>query len=141
LNNGQQQRGAVMVEMTLILPLLLVVLLGGIFLSSLLVTRHRLTDAVAYATRAASLSGATTAGPVQAFVNDRLGGPLAECTSMPVAVNSVFNEFGMPRIEVTLTCILSESMIGRSILASFLDEEMPTAIVVTAAMPVEVNNE
>ncbi len=60
-----RQKGGVSVEMALVAPLLILVIVGGVHFGRVLMTRHKLSEATSYATRAAAV-------PLEAFASGML---------------------------------------------------------------------
>lgn len=126
----RREAGAVSVEFALTLPLLLMLVMGGIHLGRGLGTRHRLADATGFATRAAAVSGNTSTANVQSLILARLGTSAAQCAAITVT-SSVVGTVPGRRLEVTARCTLPAPF-GLNL----LDGENPlTQVQVTAAMP------
>lgn len=124
-----RESGAIAVEFALTLPILLVLVLGGLHLGRVLGTRHRLSDATGYAARSAAISGATSGPAVQALLLARMGTAATQCSSITVTPKVV----GSPPsryLEVQSKCKLPPPF-G----AGFLGGIGPDEVSVTAAMP------
>jgi hypothetical protein len=67
------QRGSASVELALGLPLLLLVVLGGLHLGRVVMARHQLADAASYATRAAAIAARPDSSRIRAAIRDRRG--------------------------------------------------------------------
>jgi Flp pilus assembly protein TadG len=124
------ERGSVSVEFALLLPVFLVLIVGGVHFGRVLTTRHRLSDATGYATRAAAIRGITSAGSIRAMVIDRLGGASSDCSAINVVSNTVADGAGLTRLEVSATCTLDVGF-GASLLGAI----GPDTLTVSAAMP------
>jgi len=125
--NGE--RGSVSVEFGLLLPIFLVLIIGGLHFGRVMTTRHRLTDATNYATRAAAVANITNAGAIRTMLQSRLGGAAADCSAISVTATTVVDG-GLTRLEVSATCTLN---IGFG--ASILGAVGPDSLTVSAAMP------
>jgi Flp pilus assembly protein TadG len=126
-----RQRGAVAVELGLSMPILVLTVFGGIQLSRALVTRHRLADAVSYATRSAAIAGQTSGAAIQGILVNRLGGEAARCNSLQVQSSVIPGAFsGGKALSVTVICALAPLMQGQP-----WTQMVPSQLTVTAAMP------
>lgn len=126
-----RERGAVAVEFALVTPLLLLVVLGGVQLGRVLVTRHRLADATSYAARAAAVSRQTDLATVQEAVRSRLGNEVERCTSFSVQAVIVPGAFeGSQALQVTTICSVRPMFNGEPFVSL-----SPHELTVTAAMP------
>jgi Flp pilus assembly protein TadG len=124
-------RGATAIEFLLAMPILLLVIAGGLQLGRALVTRHRLSDAVGYAARAAGIARQADPAAVQAAVMQRLGPEAARCSSL--SVQSIVVPGGFPggrAIQVTAVCAPAPLFHGQG--WSTLG---PSQLVAVAAMP------
>jgi len=124
-----RERGSVSVEFGLLLPAFLLLILGGLHFGMVLTTRHRLTDAANYATRAAAVRGITSAGSIRTMLEARMGSAVADCTSINVVASTVADG-SLTRLEVSATCNLNPAF-GASILGAV----GPDSLTVSAAMP------
>lgn len=106
---SSRQRGSIAVEFGLAMPILTLVLLGGLQLGRAMVTRHRLEDAVSYAARSAAIGNQTNQGVVQQIVHTRLGRELNQCAPLRTETRTVPSAGpGIPpALEVTATCSLT----------------------------------
>ena len=123
------QRGAVSVELALGIPILIMVIMGGVHFGLVLKTRHQLGDATNYATRAAAIRGTTNANSIRASIQDRLGAS-SGCTNLSVTTTTATDTLGVRRLEVIARCNVSTG-IGGDLLGSLGSSE----ITVRAAMP------
>lgn len=125
-------RGVIAVELGLCLPVLLAILLGGLHLARAIHARHRLSDAVSVAARAAAISGSTDQGTIAALVVQRLAqgqnGP--PCDGNPVITATQVGASPFSRLEVSATCNLPPPF-GKTLLGSM----GPTSVSSTASMP------
>jgi len=130
LRRRNSQTGSVSVEFALLLPLFLILVVGGVHFGRVLSTRHRLSDATGVATRSAAVRGITNAATIRGLLQDRLGGAAADCSALNVVASTVVDAAGLTRLEVTCTCTLNIGF-GASILGAI----GPDSLTVTAAMP------
>ena len=124
-----KERGAVSVELALGLPLLIMVIMGGVHFGLVLKTRHQLGDATNYATRAAAIRGNPNANQIRASIQDRLGSS-SGCTNLAVTTTTATDALGVRRLEVTARCNADTGIGGQ--LLSFLGS---SEVTVRAAMP------
>ena len=130
LRRRNPENGSVSVEFALLLPVFLILVVGGVHFGRVLSTRHRLSDATGVATRSAAVRGITNAATIRGLLEDRLGGATADCSAINVVANTVVDAAGLTRLEVTCTCTLNIGF-GASILGAIGPEDLT----VTAAMP------
>ena len=123
------QAGSVSVEFGLVLPVFLILVLGGVHFGRVLTTRHRLTDATNYATRAAAVRGITDAGAIRTMLEGRLGGAVADCSTITVVASTAVDA-GLTRLQVSATCNLNVGF-GAALLGAI----GPDSLTVSAAMP------
>lgn len=128
--NPRGERGAVSVEFAMLLPLFLILLVGGVHFGRVLSTRHRLSDAVGYATRAAAIRRITNAGAIRGILEARLGGARADCSTLNVTATTSVDPAGLSRLEVSVTCTLAAGF-GQALLGPV----GPDNLTVSAAMP------
>jgi Flp pilus assembly protein TadG len=122
------QRGAVSVETALVVPLLLLVVLGGVHFGLVITARHRLADAANYAVRAAVIARQTEPASIRARVKDRMG---ATGSCLDIVVNSKQDvDDGVRRLEVSVSCKLSTGIGG-----DLLGAVGPDRLNVTVSMP------
>ncbi len=124
------ESGSVSVEFALLLPVFLILVVGGLHFGRVLSTRHRLSDATGVATRSAAVRGITDAATIRGLLTARLAGAADDCSAINVVANTVVDGAGLTRLEVTCTCTLN---IGFG--ASILGAVGPDSLTVTAAMP------
>ena len=109
MNRPNEEVGVIAVELGLCLPVLLMILLGGVHLARAVHARHRLSDAVSVAARTASVSGNTDQGTIAALVAQRLAqgqnGPL--CDGSPVVTATQVGASPFSRLEVSANCNLA----------------------------------
>ncbi|HJZ87496.1 MAG TPA: TadE/TadG family type IV pilus assembly protein [Polyangia bacterium] len=128
---SRRQRGAAAIEFALAVPVLLLVVAGGVVLGRVLVTRHRLADAVSYATRSAALARQTDAGTIQQTILNRLGPEQARCAPLQVRTLVVPGAYpGGQALEVTVLCQVAPIFQGRD-----WSSLGPSQLTVVAAMP------
>ncbi len=133
-----QERGVIAVELGMSLPVLLLLLLGGLHLARAIHARHRLNDAVSVATRLAAVAGSSDQGAIASLVAQRMAqeqnAPL--CTGTPaVAVTRIVSQIGagqIARLQVTATCTLPPPF-GHTILGII----GPSSVTSTASMPLQ----
>jgi Flp pilus assembly protein TadG len=125
----KNQRGAVSIELALGLPLLVMVIMGGVHFGLVLSTRHQLGDATNYAVRAASIRQSTNSNQIRAAIQDRLGSS-SGCTNLAVTTTTATDPLGVRRLEVTARCNVDTGIGGQ--LLSFLGS---SEVTVRAAMP------
>ncbi|HKA86216.1 MAG TPA: TadE/TadG family type IV pilus assembly protein [Haliangiales bacterium] len=132
------ERGVIAVELGMSLPVLLLLLLGGLHLARAIHARHRLNDAVGVATRLAAVAGSSDQGAIAAIVAQRMaqGQTTPLCTGAPaIAVNRVVSQIGagqVTRLQVTATCALPPPF-GHNILGVI----GPSSVTATASMPLQ----
>jgi len=127
--NRAKESGAISVELALGIPLLVMVIMGGVHFGLVLKTRSQLGDATNYGVRAAAIARVTNANQIRAAIQDRLG-PTSGCTSLTVTTSTAVDALGVRRLEVLSRCNV-DTGIGGSLL-SFLG---PAEISVRASMP------
>ena len=110
------ERGAASVELALGLPLLMLVILGGVHLGRVVMARHQLADAASYATRAAAIAGTARPADLRASIRERLG-PGTACGNVVVSSRTATDELGVTRLEVTARCAV-QTGIGGSLLGA-----------------------
>jgi len=124
-----KQKGAVSVELALGLPILIMVIMGGVRFGLVLKTRHQLGDATNYAIRAAAIKGNTNPNQIRAAIQDRLGSA-SGCTNLSVTTTTATDPLGVRRVEVNAHCNVDTGVGGA--LLSFLGND---EVSVRAAMP------
>jgi len=107
----RRQRGAVSVELALGLPVLVLIILGGVHFGLVLKTRAQLGDATNHAARAAGIARTANAAQVQATVQSRLGAA-SGCTNLVVTAVSAQDVLGGRRNEVTSRCTVATGIGG-----------------------------
>ena len=127
---NNRERGAVSVEFALLLPLFLVLVLGAVHFGRVIKTRHQLTDATNYATRAAAVAGVTNAAQIRTLLEERMAGATADCTAITVNAATEVDSVGLVRLEVSATCTLATGF-GAAILSAVGPEDLT----VRAAFP------
>ncbi len=125
----QRQKGAISIELALGIPLLVMVIMGGVHFGVMLKTRSQLGDATNYGVRAAAIQRNTNANQIRAVILDRLG-PSSGCTNLQVTTSTAVDAIGVRRLEVQSRCNV-ETGIGGSLM-SFLGS---SEINVRASMP------
>jgi Flp pilus assembly protein TadG len=123
------QRGAVSVEMALVAPLLLMIIVGGVHFGRVLMTRHKLTDATNYATRAAAVANVTNANQIRNLLLNRMGTGNTGCSNVQVTA-TVGAVLGQNELRVIARCNVSTGIGG-----SLLGPVGPDTLTVSAAMP------
>jgi Flp pilus assembly protein TadG len=120
-----RQRGAISVETALVMPLIAVVIIGGVHLGMVLMTRHKLSDATSYAARAAVISKATGAGVIRARILDRMG---ANSSCADVVVTAATNTDGtVQRLDVSAVCKLKPG-IGGDLIGAVGPDQVSVAV-------------
>ena len=123
------QKAAVSVELALGIPVLIMVIMGGVRFGVVLKTRHQLGDATNYAVRAAAIRQNTNSSAIRAAIQDRLGSS-SGCTNLAVSTTTGTDTLGVRRLEVTAHCNVQTGIGGP--LLGFLG---PDEVSVRAAMP------
>jgi Flp pilus assembly protein TadG len=126
---GQRQRGSVSVEFALVMPLLLLVIVGGVHFGRILMTRHRLTEATNYATRAAAIAHNGNPNQIRTLIQNRLGSS-SGCTSVQVTAATSTDALGVTRLDVQSRCLLAPAFGG-----GLLGSVGPSDLVVNVSMP------
>lgn len=126
---ARRERGALSVEFALLMPLLLLVIIGGVHFGRVLMTRHKVTEATNYATRAAAVARTSNANQIRNLIQNRLGAS-SGCTNVQVTATTQTDALGLTQLRVTTRCTLGE-MFGSSVLGAI----GPGELTVTAAMP------
>jgi Flp pilus assembly protein TadG len=131
-SGADAQQGSIAVEFGIAIPVLMLVLLGGTQLGRVLLIRHRLEDATAYAARSAAVAKQTDQGTVHRAVLERMGTAGGSCANINVAVAQIpgATEDVQGAIEVTSTCALNEMI-------KFPGVPQVEEIKVVAAMPLD----
>ncbi len=111
------------------MPLLLLVIVGGVHFGRVLMTRHRLTEATNYATRAASIAHTSNPNQIRTLILNRMG-TNSGCTSVQVTTTTATDAVGVTRLDVQSRCILAPAF-GSGLLGSV----GPGDLVVTVSMP------
>jgi Flp pilus assembly protein TadG len=124
----QRQRGSVSVEFALVAPLIILLLVGGVHFGKVLMTRHELTEATNYATRAAAVGRISAPGAIRTLLLDRLDA--SDCTNVNVTAQTATDGLGLTRLEVTATCTLDTGIGG-----NLLGAVGPDDLSVTGSMP------
>jgi len=124
-----KQRGAVSVELALGIPLLVMVILGGVHFGLVLATRHELGDATNYATRRAAIAGSTNPNQIRSAIADRLG-TSSRCSGLDVTASTTVDGLGVRRVDVVASCTATTGVGGA--LLPFLGS---SEISVRASMP------
>ena len=123
------QRGSISIEFALVMPLLVLVIIGGVHFGRVLSTRHKTTEATNYATRSAAIRGVTNAGQIRGLIMARMGAN-SGCSSIVVTSRARTDALGVRRLEVTTRCVLDSGFGG-----GMLGTLPPNDVTVTAAMP------
>jgi Flp pilus assembly protein TadG len=125
----RRERGAAAVELALGMPILLLVIVGGIHLGRIVMARHQLADAASYATRAAAIAGDASPGELREAIRDRLG-PSSACGTVAVTSRTTTDALGVTRLEVTAQCAVATG-VGSALLGAL----GPGALTVHVAQP------
>jgi Flp pilus assembly protein TadG len=125
----RRQRGAISLELALGIPLLVMVIMGGVHFGLVLKTRHQLGDACNFATRAASIQAITNGNQIRTAIQDRLG-TSSGCTNLAVTTETANDSLGVRRLEVTARCNVATGIGGE--LLGFLGT---SEVSVRATMP------
>ncbi len=123
------QRGSISVEFALVMPLLVIVIIGGVHFGRVLMTRHEVTEATNYATRSAAIRRINNAGQIRGLIQARMGAG-SGCSSIVVNARTRTDGLGVTSLEVTTRCVLGPGFGGR-----LLGSIGPSDLTVTAAMP------
>lgn len=123
---GRGERGVIAVEFALMSPLLLALILGGVYLGLALATRHRLADATAYAMRQVAVartaeSRANLSLTIDGLVRERFGDVSKQCAALKVSAAVVPALAGARRLEVRAICTLTPAF-GASLLAFVVND-------------------
>ena len=97
-----KERGSVAVEFALVVPLFLVLVTGGVHFADVLLTGHRLGEAVGLGARTAAVQNASSA-TIRNLVRDRLGSASSRCPNLSVNV-SRRSSGGVRFVEVDARC-------------------------------------
>jgi len=116
LRKDHDQKGAVTVEFMLLAPALAIFVLGAVYFGGVLTSRHRITEAVNFAVRAA-IATPNPAGSVDALFTTRLAatGGNGRCTAISLTKSTSALSAGQEALEATATCTLA-APIGSSLL-------------------------
>ena len=125
----RHQRGSISVEFALVMPLLILVIVGGVHFGKVLMTRHELAEATTYATRAAAIAQTPNAGTIRGLIEGRMGANTS-CTSISVTATTAQDALGLTRLEVTARCTLDTGIGG-----NLLGAVGPDDLSVSVAMP------
>ncbi len=128
-SQDRKQRGALSVEFALLMPLMLLVIVGGVYFGRVLMTRHKVTEATNYATRAAAVQKISNANQIRNLIQNRLG-TNSGCSAIAVTATTQTDALGLTQLRVTATCTLGD-MFGSSLLGAV----GPNDLTVTTAMP------
>lgn len=128
-NDSRRQKGAVSVEAALTLPLLILVIVGGVHFGRVLMTRHKLSEATGYATRAAAIARNPDRNQIRNLIQTRMGSG-SGCSSIRVTTRTLRDAIGTRRLEVTSQCDVATGIGG-----SLLGAVGPNRLDVTVAMP------
>jgi Flp pilus assembly protein TadG len=128
-NVARGQQGSVSVEFALVMPLLLIVIVGGVHFGNVLMTRHKLTEATNYATRAAAIAQITNPNTIRTMIQNRMGTG-SGCAAVLVTTTTAVDALGTNRLEVRARCTLSPPF-GSNLLGAV----GPGDLTVTVAMP------
>lgn len=107
----RRQRGAVSVELALGIPLLVMVILGGVHFGLVLATRHQLGDATNYAIRRAAIARSANPNQIRSAIADRLG-PTTRCQGLDVTASTSVDGLGVRRVDVTASCTATTGVGG-----------------------------
>ncbi len=111
------------------MPLMLIVIVGGVHFGRVLMTRHKLTEATNYATRAAAVAHVNNPNQIRNMIQSRMGTG-SGCSSVSVTTTTAADAIGTTRLEVRARCVL-EPAFGSALLGAV----GPNDLVVTVAMP------
>jgi len=125
----RRQRGSVSVEMALGVPLLLLVIVGGVHFGRVLTIRHKLGEATNYATRAAAVARTSNSGQIRGLVQSRMGSN-SGCSNIRVTTRTRRDALGVDQLEVTTMCDVNTGIGG-----ALLGPIGPNRLDVTVAMP------
>jgi hypothetical protein len=125
------EHGAVVVELALTAPIIIVIILAGFQLGRVMLTRHRLADATTYATRSAAIAGDTTPTTITTTIRNRMGSEMQRCASLDILPQVKPGAYpGAESLEVQAVCHVSPLF-----RAPGLAELAPVTLTVVAAMP------
>lgn len=128
-SRARTQRGALSVEFALLIPLMLVVIVGGVHFGRVLMTRHKITEATNYATRAAAVKKISNANQIRNLIQNRLG-TTSGCSGIAVTATTQTDALGLTQLRVTTTCTLAATF-GASLSGAL----GPGTLTVSTAMP------
>ena len=124
------QRGSVSAEAALVVPVLVLIILGGVHFGKVLMLRHQLAAATDVATRTAALAQTPDATVVQNMIQTELGSSAGFCSTLAVSTNQE-RTLGVDRVEVSTTCTVDRDRFTTK-LTGFLG---PDQLTVRVAMP------
>ena len=93
-------------------------------------TRHKLTEATNFATRAAAIARTTDTNEIRNLITNRMGGPGAGCSAVIVDVTTQTDALGLTQLLVNTRCSVSAGFGG-----NLLGAIGPDTLSVSAAMP------
>jgi Flp pilus assembly protein TadG len=128
-NPARRQVGAISVEFALVVPILVLVIIGGVHFGRVLMIRHKLGEATNYATRSAAIQRNTNANRIRSLIQSRMGSD-SGCTRIRVRARTRTDGIGTRRLEVTTECRVDTGIGG-----ALLGAVGPDQLDVTVAMP------
>lgn len=123
------ERGSVSVELALVLPLMVLVIIGGVHFGRVLMIRHKLSEATNAATRSAAIARDTNANRIRGLVEARMGAR-SGCDRIRVTTRTRRDALGVDQLEVTTVCDVNTGLGG-----ALLGPVGPDQLDVTVAMP------
>jgi len=124
------QRGSVSAEAAMVVPILVLIVFGGLHFGKILMLRHQLAAATDVATRSAALARSADPATVQGLVESELGSSAGMCSALAVSTSQA-RSLGVDRVEVATTCTVDRTRFT-SKLTGFLG---PDQLTVRVAMP------
>lgn len=122
------------VEFGLCVPILVVLVMGGVHFGLALTTRHALADATSIATRSAAISGNYSSSDILDEIQAQMGDSADYCKMWSVARTNPTNSFDQEYLKVTATCTLDNFLTDLFERIWGTDDSGPANVTVTAAV-------
>ncbi|HUH01013.1 MAG TPA: TadE/TadG family type IV pilus assembly protein [Kofleriaceae bacterium] len=123
------QRGSVSVELALVLPLMVIVIIGGVHFGKVLMTRHKLSEATNYATRSAAVARTSNSNQIRGLIQNRMGNS-SGCSQIQVTTSTSTDPLGVRTLAVRSRCTVQTGFGG-----NLFGALGPNQLDVTVAMP------